>query len=723
MGEEVARSVSDLPVQNPPGEEFSAADLTWVKYASSEHHCVDVALIRYDRMEAFISGESSNPECPTRFHIERSRKREEGSLREYRSDEYLLHRIYWCSFGPENYGEGGTILPSRKFRLNTRNRAARPQSMRGCTCHFAIKRLYARPSLLLIIYHERRHVNKSGFICHGPLDKDAIGPGARRVPYVGSEIQQQTMSLIYLGVPEENILQTHIEGIQRYCSSDAKVDSLASQYVQKLGMIIKRSTHELDLDDQASIRMWVDRNKKSVFFYQDSTETDAFILGIQTEWQCQQMMRFGHQSLLASHSSFGVSKLKYPLHTLLVFDSMQHALPVAWIITRSVTKKDTLKWMRALTDRIHSIDSTWRISGFIIDDPATELDPIRDVFACPVLFSLWHIRRTWLKNILKKCSNIEVQREIFIQLGKIVYSIWSEKNPMNALEQLFQDFVDQTALMKYFKSFWVPKLEMWIDSIRNLPLASQESCGAIEAYHLKLKAKAYDDVLLDALLRVDWLVHKLTTELHSIYWINLFADESGSFPEVKAEYIASTSWQKALQIPDEAVHFDNNEPHSAKVASQKDASQMRTVWNPGSEFSLCDCSWSMQGNLCKHALKVNMMCGARKDFQPSLSLQSFQRALLDLWQKPTDDSFSLDLSVALVMQMQDRIQHVAELATSDGIAQVAEKLPIQWTRRRGRRTAAKRTSPIVLPHSNSSLQRDSKPTKNRKRKRLSAFSG
>jgi len=304
-----------------------------------------------------------------------------------------------------------------------------------------------------------------------------------------------------------------------------------------------------------------------------------------------------------------------------------------------------------------------------------------------------------------------------------VYSIWSEKNPMNALEQLFQDFVDQTAFMKYFKSFWVPKLEMWIDSIRNLPLASQESCGAIEAYHLKLKAKAYDDVLLDALQRVDWLVHKLTTELHSIYWINLFADESGSFPEVKAEYIASTSWQRALQIPDEAVHFDNNEPHSAKVASQKDASQMRTVWNPGSEFSLCDCSWSMQGNLCKHALKVNMMCGARKDFQPSLSLKSFQRALLDLWQKPTDDSFSLDLSVALVMQMQERIQHVAELATSDGIAQVAEKLPIQWTRRRGRRTATKRTSPVILPRSNRSLQRDLTPTKNRKRKRLSTFSG
>ncbi|VAI31513.1 unnamed protein product [Triticum turgidum subsp. durum] len=646
---EVLQSVSDLPVQDPPGEEFSAADLRWVKYASSEHHCDDVALIPYDRMEAFISGECNNPEYPTRFHIERGRKRERGTLKEVRSDDYLLYRMYWCSFGPENYGEGGTILPSRRYRLNTRNRAARPQSMRGCTCHFAIKRLYARPSLALIIYHERRHVNKSGFVCHGPLDRDAIGPGARKVPYVGSEIQQQTMSLIYLGVPEENILQTHIEGIQRYCGSDAKVDNLASQYVHKLGMIIKRSTHELDLDDQASIRMWVDRNKKSVFFHQDSTETDAFVLGIQTEWQLQQMIRFGHQNILASHSSFGVSKLKYPLHTILVFDSRQQALPVAWIITRSVTKHDTSRWMKALTSRIHSVDSNWRIGGFIIDDPTSELDPIRNVFSCPILFSLWHIRRTWLKNIIKKCSNTEVQREIFTQLGKIMYSIWSEKNPMDILEQLFQDFVDQTTFIQYFKSFWVPKLdannvscvplphlEMWIDTIRNLPLASQESCGAIEGYHLKLKLKAYDDSQLDALQRVDWLVHKLTTELHSGYWLNLYADESVVRGQCRVTY----------------------------------------------------------------------------------------RVLLDLWQKPLDDSFSLDLSVAWVMQMQERIQKVAELAASDGIAQVAGKLPIQWANKRGRRTAIRRTSPMCfLPHSNGSVQRDLTPKRNRKRRRLSNFSG
>ncbi|GKD45998.1 SWIM zinc finger family protein [Tanacetum coccineum] len=49
--------------------------------------------------------------------------------------------------------------------------------------------------------------------------------------------------------------------IQRYYGSNVKVNSLASQHVHNLGMIIKGSTHELDLDEKASIRTWVDCNK------------------------------------------------------------------------------------------------------------------------------------------------------------------------------------------------------------------------------------------------------------------------------------------------------------------------------------------------------------------------------------------------------------------------------------------------------------------------------
>ncbi|KAL0350395.1 UNVERIFIED_CONTAM: hypothetical protein Sradi_4188700 [Sesamum radiatum] len=582
---EIIESIDNLPVQDPPGEDFSAADLEWVKLGSEDRYD-DVALIPYDRVDAFIIGECSNVECPTRFHIERGRKRAKGSLKQYKNDEYLEYRLYWCSFGPENYGEGGGILPSRRYRLNTRNRAARPQSMRGCTCHFVVKRLYARPSLALLLYNERRHVNKAGFVCHGPLDRDAIGPGAKKIPYVCSE---------------------------------------------KLGMIIKRSTHELDLDDQASIRLWVERNKKSIFFYRDTTETDPFILGIQTEWQLQQMIRFGHRNIIAADSTFGIKKLKYPLCTLLVFDSRQHALPVAWIITRSIAKPDVAKWMKALLDRVHSVDPGWKASGFLIDDAAAEIEPIR-------------------QSVLP--------REMFKRLGQIVYSIWGGVDLAVALEEFSLDFVDQTSFMQYFKDSWFcHAAEMWLTSMKTLPLASQEASGAIEAYHVKLKTKLYDDSHLGSLQRVDWLVHKLTTELHSSYWLDRYADESDSFVNVKEEYIASTSWHRALQIPDSAISLDARDHLFAKVVSQKDSRVTRVVWNPGSEFAHCDCEWSLQGNLCKHIIKVNMVY---------------------LWEKPMDDSVALDISTAWTHQMLDQVQKLVELNSSDDIGLVVNNMPLKW---------------------------------------------
>lgn len=85
-------SILDIPVQNPSDEDFCSADLTWTKYGNSEHHD-DVAIIPYERVDSFIIGECSIAECPTRFHIERGRKRSRGSLKEYKNDEYLEYRL------------------------------------------------------------------------------------------------------------------------------------------------------------------------------------------------------------------------------------------------------------------------------------------------------------------------------------------------------------------------------------------------------------------------------------------------------------------------------------------------------------------------------------------------------------------------------------------------------------------------------------------------------
>lgn len=93
----------------------------------------------------------------------------------------------------------------------------------------------------------------------------------------------------------------------------------------------------------------------------------------------------------------------------------------------------------------------------------------REIFSCPVLFSLWRIRRSWLRHIVKKCTNIEVQREMFKRLGQIVYSIWGGLDFAVAIEELSVDFVDQTSFMLYFKDSWVPKIGQMILFRLNVP--------------------------------------------------------------------------------------------------------------------------------------------------------------------------------------------------------------------------------------------------------------
>lgn len=71
---------------------------------------------------------------------------------------------------------------------------------------------------------------------------------------------------------------------------------------------------------------------------------------------------------------------QYPIYSLLVFDSKKNAIPVAWIITPRFAICEIHRWMRALYDRIHSKDPTWKLGGFIIDDPLADLNVIRLTF-------------------------------------------------------------------------------------------------------------------------------------------------------------------------------------------------------------------------------------------------------------------------------------------------------------------------------------------------------
>eukprot|EP01018_Ginkgo_biloba_P014549 Gb_31391 [translate_table: standard] len=64
------------------------------------------------------------------------------------------------------------------------------------------------------------------------------------------------------------------------------------------------------------------------------SNNQPFILGIQSIWKLEQMVKFGKNNLIATDSTFE-NKLKYPLFTLIVFETHQNGVHVTWIISSS----------------------------------------------------------------------------------------------------------------------------------------------------------------------------------------------------------------------------------------------------------------------------------------------------------------------------------------------------------------------------------------------------
>ncbi|XP_077252948.1 uncharacterized protein LOC143892313 isoform X2 [Tasmannia lanceolata] len=394
-----------------------------------------------------------------------------------------------------------------------------------------------------------------------------------------------------------------------------------------------------------------------------------------TDWQLQQMICFGNRSLVASDSRFGTNKLKYPVHSLLVFDSNNKAIPVAWIITPRFASGDAHKWIRALYDRIHSKDPTWKLAGFIVDDPSADVITIREVFQCSVLICFWRVRHAWHKNLMKKCLETEMCVEISRRLGQAIYSICRENCDVDLFEDFMEDFVDCSDFLDYFKAIWFPRMEMWTTALKSLPLASQETCSSMELYHHQLKLRVLNEKDPSVYQRADWLVHKLGTKVHSYYWLDEFPGKDDFARYQKDEWKSGlTLWHRASLIPDSDIVLEHK---YAKVINQNNREKAHIVRNPGSEFAICECNWSRMGNLCKHVIKVSRVFREKGLALPSVSLFDYNQILMNMLHCPPHDSLIRDhaVSLAVCAKMQLKVLFDMENCRSTQFAQVPVEQP------------------------------------------------
>lgn len=167
-----------------------------------------------------------------------------------------------------------------------------------------------------------------------------------------------------------------------------------------------------------------------------------------------------------------------------------------------------------------------------------------------------------------------------------------------------------------------------------------------------MKLRLLNERDLSVYERADWLVDKLGTKVHSYFWLDEYSGKDDFARYWKDEWISGlTAWRKSLQIPDGDVTIDGE---SAKIVDQGDKNIVHVIWNPSSEFALCDCNSANMGNLCEHVFKSIKYLRDRGSVTSSISMFQYKQALIKMLHCPPYDSLIRDhaLSLAVWVQMQ-----------------------------------------------------------------------
>ena len=290
-----------------------------------------------------------------------------------------------------------------------------------------------------------------------------------------------------------------------------------------------------------------------------------------------------------------------------------------------------------------------------------------------ILLCVWHVRRAWLKNVGSKVKGRENKIRIFRALGEIMHSCQDEEAVQNAIASLFDEFSEHKRFLEYFKSTWLDNNkickflvayfyyrimqchicshyfitnyifspDMWAKAYRKFPHSNQDTNNAIESYHGYIKQKYLEEKNNACHRRVDWLIYILLTKV-VLYYIHMQRlKEVGFIRPRKIEEQLNASKCRANQIPNEDCVADEKGQTEYRVRSQnKDThNTWYNVIYKGSNLHFCNCSWALNGNVCKHVLKVEMLVtnnilGDNRLPNASSSITERPRILVDLNEIP-----------------------------------------------------------------------------------------
>ncbi|GLJ52772.1 hypothetical protein SUGI_1124130 [Cryptomeria japonica] len=261
---------------------------------------------------------------------------------------------------------------------------------------------YSRPDVAIITYNEFTHCDANGEFCHGK-DDPSSGPRSNFAPRLSNECKSYIETLLLMGVGIDTICEQHYldHGLTKLMNK--RDTCLLRKDVLNAWKRVRSLRSQKNEDDAKSVSLWHVEGKDNFFYYKrpNNVENIPFVMGIQTPWMREMMVKHSHNSIIAMDSTFSTNKYGYELYTLLVFDEQEADIPIAWAISSRNKVEDINEWLIEVYKRGKQSKEDWHVNAFMTDDASAEIEAIRSSFNCRILLCIWHVRRAWLKNVYR----------------------------------------------------------------------------------------------------------------------------------------------------------------------------------------------------------------------------------------------------------------------------------------------------------------------------------
>jgi hypothetical protein len=224
---------------------------------------------------------------------------------------------------PMKYNHRGKLITSGLGQKGPRATDAKEGgSMKvGCQCRFYVKRYYFLPDIAEIAYFCTEHVDTHGFIVH---DKDNMQRGKLRFrKCMSEEVRLWVLKQFDEQVPMAVIKQKHQKLVLIARDEGTLTPSrdcfLSMEDIRNICGVRAQELYKKHDSDAESVRMWVRENRHMVFYYRDlGTQVDGvlnadnvpFVIGIQTPFQTQMVLKYGHDNILAIDATFATNNKK-----------------------------------------------------------------------------------------------------------------------------------------------------------------------------------------------------------------------------------------------------------------------------------------------------------------------------------------------------------------------------------------------------------------------------